>query len=364
MKIQDVIHFLEEKFPLNYSEDFDNTGLLVGDSQTELKGILITLDTLENVVNEAITKNCNLIVSFHPIIFNGIKKLNGSNYVERAVIKALKNDIAIYALHTAMDNSFEGVNAKICDVLGLENREILIPKKQIIQKLITYCPENQSDKVREALFKAGAGHIGNYSECSFNLQGKGSFKGNEKSNPFVGKPNEIHWENETQIGVIFPKHLQGQILKALFENHPYEEVAYEIYSVENQHQKVGLGMIGDLPKALSPSDFLSMVKEKMQTPCIRHSQITSQKIRKVAVLGGSGAFAIDKAISQKADAFVSSDFKYHDFFKAENRILLADIGHYESEQFTKNLLKDILIKKFSKFAVVLSTEVTNPVKYF
>lgn len=363
MKIKEIIDFLEKKYPLAYAENFDNTGVLVGDISADVTGVLVTLDTLESVVDEAVTKKCNLIVSFHPILFNGLKSITGKNYVERTLLKAIKNDIVIYAIHTALDNSFEGVNAKICEVLGLENKKILIPQEKTIRKLITYVPEKQSDTLRNVLFEAGAGSIGNYSECSFNLKGEGTFKGNSQSSPVLGKKGIRHTEKEVQIGVIFEKHLENKILKLLFENHPYEEVAYEIYTLNNTHQHIGMGMYGEFPEAINEADFLHLLKTKMKTPCIRHSELLGKKIKKVAVLGGSGAFAIDAAKSVKADVFVSADMKYHDFFKAESQILLTDIGHYESEQFTKNLLFDEIIKKFPKFAVFLSEKQTNPIKY-
>lgn len=364
VKVKHIIQELELLSPLAYAEDFDNVGLLVGDPDASVTGVLVTLDSLEEVIDEAIEKNCNLIVSFHPIIFNGIKNLTGKSYVERVVIKAIKSNIAIYSMHTALDNSFLGVNASICDVLNLNHRKILIPQKNTIRKLITYVPNKQAEKIRKALFDAGAGDIGNYSECSFNLEGYGTFTGNEFSNPTIGKRNISHTEKETQIGVIFPKHLQNQILKSLRKKHPYEEIAYEIYILENPHQHIGLGMVGELDKAMNESEFLTFLKEKMQTECIRHSRFTGKPIKKVAVLGGSGAFAIDIAKKISADAFVSADFKYHDFFKAENKILLADIGHFESEQFIKNLLFDYLTKKFPNFAIVLSDINTNPIKYY
>lgn len=363
MKIKDVTAFLEELAPLNYAEDFDNVGLLVGNNQTEVTGVLVTLDTLETTIDEAISKNCNLIISFHPIIFTGIKKLNGNNYVEKVVIKAIKNNIAIYAIHTALDNSFEGVSAKIAEVLGLENTKILIPKKNILKKLTTYVPNKESINLRNTLFDAGSGNIGNYDNCSFSILGEGTFRGNEKSNPTLGVKGKIHLEKEVQISVVFELKNEENILKALHENHPYEEVAYEIITIENSYQNVGMGMIGELSKPLDERDFLHYLKKTMKTDCIRHSAFINKKIKKVAVLGGSGSFAISVAKKAGADAYVSADFKYHDFFKAENNILLADIGHYESEQFTKNLIVDFLTKKISNFAIILSEKSTNPIYY-
>jgi dinuclear metal center YbgI/SA1388 family protein len=348
---------------LQYAEDFDNVGLLVGNYHKEVSGVLVTLDTLEESVEEAIAKNCNLIISFHPIIFSGLKKLNGTTYVERVVMKAIKNDIAIYASHTALDNSKNGVSAKMCEVLGLQNTKILIPKKGIIKKLTTFVPSKNAEALRSALFIAGAGNIGNYDHCSFSNTGDGTFRGNEESNPVIGEKGKLHTEKETQISVVFESKNEASVLKSLQENHPYEEVAYELITTENVHQNIGMGMIGELSSEMDETAFLQYVKKTMQTDCIRHSNLINKKIKKIAVLGGSGSFAISNAIKAGADAYVSADFKYHEFFKAENRILLADIGHYESEQFTKNLLVDYLTKKFTNFAIVLSQKSTNPIYY-
>jgi len=364
MTVQDVINILNEYAPLQYAEGFDNTGLLVGDANDTVSGVLVTLDTLEAVVDEAIENNCNLIISFHPIIFSGLKKLTGKTYVERTVQKAIKNDISIFAIHTALDNSWNGVNDKICEVLGLKNRNILLPKTQLIQKLTTFVPSGKAEMVRNALFEAGAGNIGNYSHCSFNIEGKGSFKGEDGSNPKIGTTGELRLEAETQLGITFPKHLHAKVLKTLFNVHPYEEVAYEITTLENTNQHLGMGMIGELAKAVSEKEFLEKLKTTFKTGCVKHSVLLNKTIKKVAVLGGSGSFAINAAKAKGADAFVSADFKYHDFFQAENKILVCDVGHYESEQYTKELLVAILTKKITNFAIVLSQTNTNPISYF
>ena len=364
MKIKDITSCIEEIAPLNYAEDFDNVGLLVGNYNTVVTGVLVTLDTLENVVEEAIEKNCNLIVSFHPIIFSGIKRLNGKNYVERVVLKAIKNDIAIYAMHTALDNSIIGVNAKIAEVLGLKNTNILIPQKNTIKKLTTYAPNNNAEMVRQALFKLGAGSIGNYNNCSFNIEGYGTYKGNENSNPTLGEKGKLHIENETLISVIFQKHKERSILAALFKSHPYEEVAYEITSLDNTNQEIGMGMIGELITEQEELQFLNFLKETMNAKGIRHSKLLNKPIKKVAVLGGSGSFAIHNAINSGADIYITSDIKYHEFYKAENKLVIADIGHFESEQYTSMLLERILTKKFTKFAVLITEINTNPINYF
>ena len=363
MKIKQVIDLLEDLAPLSYSEDFDNTGLLVGNYNTEVSGILVTLDTLEDIIDEAVNKKCNLIVSFHPIIFSGLKKLTGNNYVERVVIKAIQNNIAIFSMHTALDNSWNGVNAMICDKLQLVNRKILIPKEETIKKLTTYVPIENAETLRNSLFEAGAGTIGNYSNCSFSSEGIGSYLGEEESNPVKGEKGILHFEKEIQINCTFPKHKESSVLKALFSSHPYEEIAYEITTLENTNQKLGIGMIAELETPLSENDFLKYLKTTMNTNCVRHSKTTGKQITKVAVLGGSGSFAIGAAKQAGADAFVTADCKYHDFFKAENKLLLADIGHYESEQFTKELLVAFLSEKISTFAVVLAQTNTNPITY-
>jgi dinuclear metal center YbgI/SA1388 family protein len=363
MIIKEVTDILEELAPLSYAEDFDNVGLLVGDLNREVTGILVTLDTLEAVIDEAIDHNCNLVVSFHPIIFKGLKKLTGSDYVERVVIKALKNDIAIYSMHTALDNSALGVNAKICEVLGVTPTKVLIPQKGTIKKLATYVPLADADPVLAALFQAGAGTIGNYSNCSFRSEGVGSYRAGEHANPTKGEIGKTHLEKEMQIHVIFPKAKQKNVLEALFKNHPYEEVAYEITTLENTTNEIGMGMIGTLEKPWEPIKFLEHIKRTMQAGCIRHSGLLEKKINKVAVLGGSGAFAISAAKAAGADIFISADLKYHQFFEADDSMVIADIGHYETEQFTKNLLVDYLMKKIPNFAIRLSASKTNPIKY-
>jgi len=370
MKIKDIISVLEEMAPLAYAEDFDNVGLLVGNQDEECEGVLVCHDALESVIEEAISKKCNLVVCFHPILFSGLKKITGKNYVERSVLKAIKNDIAIYAVHTALDNHKEGVNKIFCDALGLINTKILIPKQNFIRKLVTYTVPENHQELRNALFDAGAGNIGNYENCSFNTQGIGTYQGNENSNPEIGERGEFIENTEIKIEVTFEKHLESKILKALFSNHIYEEVAYEIYDLQNSHQNIGLGMIGELQTALTERDFMQFAKDKMQANGIRHSEFLNKKIKKVAVLGGSGSYAIKNAIEAGADAFLTADLKYHQFYEAENKILLADIGHFESERYTKNYIVDYLMKKMPNFApaspaggFILSEENTNPVKY-
>ncbi|WP_313578476.1 Nif3-like dinuclear metal center hexameric protein [Chishuiella sp.] len=363
MQVKDVAKVMEEIAPLTYAEDFDNVGLLVGDYSNNVTGILVTLDTTEEVVEEAIVKNCNLIISFHPIIFSGLKKLNGNNYVEKAVLKAIKNDISIYATHTALDNSKVGVNFKIAEQLKLTNTTILIPKDNTIKQLITYVPKVNLDPLKNALYEAGAGKIGNYDSCGFSTEGKGNFRPIEGANPYIGEKGKLETVAESRVEVVMPNHLEGNIMKALFDNHPYEEVAYSVINLNNKNKYIGIGMIGELEKEMSEQDFFSYLKEQMNTPMIRHSKLLNKKIKKVAVLGGSGAFAIKNAKNAGADIYITADLKYHDFFSAENKLVLADIGHFESEQFTKNLITSYLKEKFTNFVIFNSGINTNPVNY-
>ncbi len=363
MQLKQIAQYLESIAPLAFQESYDNAGLIIGQPDDEISGILITLDITEEILDEAISKKLNLIVAHHPIIFGGIKKLNGKTYIERCVAKAVKNDIAIYAAHTNLDSVFGGVNSKIAEKLELQNCRILAPMPGFLKKLVTFVPTADAEKVRKALFDAGAGNIGNYDSCSFNSNGTGSFRGNDQTNPYVGEKNQLHLEEETRIETIFPKHLQSGIIHALLNAHPYEEVAYDIYPLDNDYQQGGIGMIGELEKPMDEMHFLLKLKEAFNCQVVKHTALLGKSISKVAVCGGSGSTYLNKAIAQKADIFISGDFKYHQFFDAENQIIIADIGHFESEQFTKEVFYELLTKKFPKFAVHLSEINTNPVNY-
>lgn len=363
MTIQTITDFLESLAPLSYQESYDNCGLIVGDKNARLKGLLVTLDVTEAVVDEAIANKCNLIVAHHPIVFGGLKKLNGKNYVERVVIKAIKKDIAIYAIHTNYDNVSHGVNAMIAERLGLQNTRILAPKKGLLRKLNTFIPAEFHEQVTQAVFKAGAGHIGNYSETSFNLHGIGTFKGNAASNPAIGQKGVKEEVKEIKFETIYPKHLESQILRALVNAHPYEEPAYDLMDLQNEHEKVGSGMIGELKQPADELNFLKSVKKQLKTACIRYTELRGKKVQKVAICGGSGRFLLPDALAAGADVFITGDFKYHEFFDAEGRIVVADVGHFESEQFTKDLLAREISKKFPIIAPLISQVNTNPIKY-
>lgn len=364
MKLSELTNYLESLAPLAYQEDYDNSGLIVGNPDKDIQQALISLDCTEAIVDEAIANHCQVIVSHHPIVFKGLKKFNGKTYVERVVEKAIKNNIAIYAIHTNLDHIKAGVNARICETLGLTNCHILSPKHGLLKKLVTYVPHAQAEQVRNALFKAGAGHIGNYSDCSFNAPGEGTFKGNEHTDPYVGVPGQRHTEPETRIETVYPANLESKILMALILAHPYEEVAYDLYPITNQHQEVGAGMIGEVEHSMDERTFLAHVKLKMDASVIRHTAFTGRQVKKVAVCGGAGGFLLKHAIAAGADVFITADYKYHEFFDAEGKLVIADVGHFESEQFTQDLLCEIIQKKFTNFAVRLTEINTNPVKYY
>ncbi len=364
MRLMEVIDHLEQIAPPSLQESYDNSGLIVGDYSSEVRGILISLDCIEDTLKEAISKNCNVVIAHHPIVFSGLKRFNNANYVQRTVQLAIKNEIAIYAIHTNLDNVYQnGVNQKIAEKLGLINTRILTPKSGGLLKLVTYGPIAEVDEIKEALFNAGAGNVGNYSECSFSTLGEGTYMGNESSNPVIGKRLIRQIEKEARIEVLLRDYQKSKVLKALNAVHSYEEVAYSMYRTENKDQNIGSGLVGDLTENMQPAAFLSFLKSAMELEVIRFTKF-NKTVRKVALCGGSGQFLLNNAMASNADVFITGDFKYHQFFDAEEKLMICDIGHYESEKFTIDLLYDILTKKFSKFAVLKTEEVTNPIKYF
>lgn len=364
MKIAEVVSFLESQADPSLQEGYDNAGLLTGNAAWDCTGILCCLDSTEEVVSEAIEKKCNLIIAHHPIIFGGLKKINGKNYVERTVIRAIRNDIAIYAIHTNLDNVLNGVNGRMAGRLALQNVRILMEKEHTLKKLYVFVPADHASAVRQAIFDAGGGHIGNYSECSFNTNGTGTFKAGDNASPFTGEKNRLHEESEVRLEVVFPVHLQSVLVAAMKEVHPYEEVAYDVVALSNSHPERGAGLIGELPEPMDEAGFLRHLASAFQVSVIRHTRLLDKPVRKVALCGGAGSFLINKALARGADFFVSADIKYHEFFDANDRLVIADIGHYESEQFTVDLLREILLQKFPNFAVLKTGVMTNPVRYF
>jgi len=363
-KTRTITNYLETIAPLGYQESYDNAGLIVGSFDQQITGILCSLDATEEVVQEAINRNCNLLVSHHPIVFGGLKKLNGKNYVERTVLKAIQNNIGLYAIHTNLDNVENGVNAKIAQKIGLENCKILQPKAQILNKLTVFVPKNDTEKLLDALGNAGAGKIGNYSHCTFSVAGEGTFKPNQNASPYIGKANELEKVAENRIEVIFASHLQEKILAAMRKAHPYEEIAFYLSKLENTNPEVGAGMIGFLTEKMTEKAFLTYLKQKMDLPLVKHTALLGKEVQKIAICGGAGGFLLRQAISQQADFFITADYKYHEYFDADQKTVIADIGHYESEIFTVDLLVDMLKQEFSELPILKTTVRTNPVSYF
>jgi dinuclear metal center YbgI/SA1388 family protein len=364
MQINEIVSFLEILAHPSLQEGYDNAGLITGNKTWECKGIICSLDVTEDVIKEAVAKKCNLIVAHHPIIFKGLRKINGENYVEKAVIAAIKNDIAIYAIHTNLDNMLDGVNGKIACLLGLKNVAVLLLKDATLKKLFTFVPEDKAGAVRDAIFQAGGGHIGNYSECSFNASGTGTFKPGAGTDPYAGKIGERHAEKELKIEVIFPAFLEKKLIAAMKSAHPYEEVAYDVVNLANTHPGIGSGLLGELPDPVSEKDFLGRLKSVFGLQVVRHSPFMGRAVRKIAICGGAGSFLVSRALAAGADLYITADMKYHEFFDADGRMLIADIGHYESEQFTIDLLSEHLLQKFPTFAVLKTGVKTNPVNYF
>jgi dinuclear metal center YbgI/SA1388 family protein len=363
IKIVDIIKVLEAWAPPALQESYDNVGLLTGDRSDRCTGVLCCLDVTEQVIDEALQKGCNLVVAHHPLIFRGIKKLSGGTGVERALIKAIKNELAIYAIHTNLDNVLSGVNGKIASLLSLQRSRVLLPKETTLRKLVTYVPLQHTEPVRQALFDAGAGQIGNYSECSFSVAGEGTFTPGAAARPFVGANGQRHQEKENRLEVLFPVYLQGALLEALRKAHPYEEVAYELLPLDNANQTLGAGLIGELAEPVEEAVFLAQLANRFGARQVRHSPLLGRPIRRVALCGGAGSFLIPNALSAGSDLFITADLKYHDFFLADGRMILVDIGHFESEQFTIELLADHLAEKFHNFAVLKTSINTNPVNY-
>ncbi len=363
MVLSEITSYLNNEIAPTLQESYDNCGLLIGDSDMDITGILVCLDITAEVFDEAAEKNCNLIISHHPLIFSGLKSITGRDETERLVIRAVRANVAVFALHTNLDNHHKGVNHFLCEKLGILDVEILKPVADKLRKLVTFCPTMYADKVRDALFAVGAGHIGNYDYCSFSSKGEGTFRAQDGAEPFVGEIGKLHVEPELRIETIFPDFLENRIISALIQAHPYQEVAYDIYLLKNINRQVGAGMIGILPQAIAAEDFLLQVKQILQIGSIRHTGFQKKLVQRIALCGGSGSFLINDAIRCKADIYMTGDIKYHDFFIPGDKMILADIGHYESEQFTKELIYTLLKKKFTTFALFNSGINTNPVNY-
>ncbi|MDL2245285.1 Nif3-like dinuclear metal center hexameric protein [Parabacteroides sp. OttesenSCG-928-J18] len=363
IKIKDILREIELFAPLPLQEDFDNAGVQVGDVNQAATGALLCLDVTEEILDEAIERECNLIISHHPLAFKPFKSLRGATYIERCMMKACKHDLVIYAAHTNLDNAQGGVNYKLAEMIGLENIRILSPQKGNLLKLVTFVPTPYADMVRNTLFQAGAGHVGNYDSTSFNLYGDGTYRALEGANPFAGEIGKVHYENETRIETVLPAYKKIAVMRALRSVHPYEEPVFDFYPLDNTWQQAGSGVVGELPEEEDEYFFLRRIKDIFNVACVKHSSLIHKPIREVAICGGSGAFLLKDAIAYGADIFITGEAKYNDFYDVEDRILLAVIGHYESEVCTKEIFFDLISKKFPTFALHLSNVNSNPVKY-
>ncbi len=361
MIVKDVTNYLESIAPLQLQESYDNAGLIIGDDSQQLKGVLVCLDVDEKVINEAIDSDSNLIIAHHPIIFNGIKKINPTNYIGKLIFKAIKKDICIYAIHTNVDNVLNGVNGKIADLIGLVDRSIMEPKKNLM-KLTVFTPNEYAESVKNVVFKAGGGSIGNYSNCSFSSFGMGTFKANELAKPFIGSADKEESQEEIKLEIVLPSFLKNKIITAMIKAHPYEEVAYDLIPLEN-NSNIGAGIVGDLKNPVNEEEFLKEIKKIFRVKSLRYTKLLNKPIKRVAICGGSGSFLLENAINLGADIFITSDFKYHQFFDADGKIIIADLGHYESEQYTIELIADLLMKNFTNFAIRLTSVNTNPINY-
>ena len=363
MKIKEIVCALEQFAPLPLQDGFDNAGLQIGLTDAEAAGALLCLDLTEVVLDEAIALGYNLVISHHPLIFKGYKSITGKDYVERCILKAIKNDIVIYSAHTNLDNAQDGVNFKIAEKIGLKNIRILEPRENCLMKLVTFVPFAQADTVRQALFSAGCGNVGNYDSCSYNLNGEGTFRAKEGAHPFCGTIGELHREGEVRIETILPSFKKSEVIKALLIAHPYEEPVFDLYPLQNEWKQAGAGVVGELEESETELDFLKRIKKTFEVSCLRHNKLTGREVQKVALCGGAGAFLLPQAIQAGADVFITGEIKYHDYFGHEGDILMAEIGHYESEQYTKEIFYSIIRDLFPNFALQLSKINTNPIKY-
>jgi dinuclear metal center YbgI/SA1388 family protein len=363
MKLKEICSYLDLAVPLSFQEGYDNSGIQVGFPEKNVHSALITLDVTEAVIDEAIETGCDLIISHHPVIFNSIKRLTGRSFTEKIIIKAIQKEIAIYSAHTNLDVYSSGVSRKMAEKLTLKNIKVMSPLKGKLLKLVTYIPEMHIEKVREALFEAGAGVVGNYDKCGFAVPGTGSFRGGENTTPFIGEKGKMQYEKEIRFETILFSHLKDKVIEALIEVHPYEEVAYDLYLLENGSSEIGLGCVGHFDDSIDEMDFLKLVSSVFNAKGLRYSRLTGKQIKNVALCGGSGASLLNVAIATGADAFITSDIKYHNYFDSDSKILLVDTGHYESEKFSTEILYELINKKFPKFAVRFSEKNTNPINY-
>jgi len=365
MTIKQVTQFLEQKFPLYLQEDFDNCGVQCGDVRQEITGAMVCFEMSEQVIDEAIAEGCNLVISHHPLILKrGITKILPTDRVGAMICKALAHNMVLYSMHTNIDSGVGGGNDVFAEKLNLQNVKVLEPHKGLYRKLVVFVPKENAEALKSALFEIGCGVQGNYDSCGYTVHGQGQFRPLKGANPHIGEENQLEHVEEERIEMIYPTGLQRTVVQAIYEHHPYEEPAFDLLPLENESRTIGLGRIGELPKVMPVSEFLECLKDKLGFEHCRYAGDTTKMIHKVAVCGGGGSSFIDLAIASGADAYVSGDFKYHDFFKSHSGTLLVDIGHYEGEYFIKNIIHQQIKENFTNFAALISKMEKVEVKYF
>ena len=344
MKLNDLIKQIEKKYPLSLAYDWDNVGLLVGDFESEIKKVLVTLEANENVIDEAIENNVDLIVTHHPFIFKKINKINTRDLKGRLIHKLIKNDIALYSMHTNFDIAFDGLNDYFMEIMGFKNTKILdVTNSQTLYKLAVYVPKTHELVLRDALGEAGAGYIGNYSHCTFNTPGIGTFKPDENTNPFIGTVGQIEEVEEVKIETIVPQSILQKTIDKMLKAHPYEEVAYDIYKLENKGESVGLGRYASLDVQTNLQALCEKIKLKLNMNHIRVVGDLNTKIKKVAVVTGAGSDMVRLAKSKNCDVIITGDVKYHEAQDAlDMGMTMVDCGHFDTEDIFKDVMKRFL----------------------
>lgn len=362
--LRTLLACIEQWAPFSWQESYDNAGLILGDPDRNVTEALVCFDVTPEVVDEAVRIGAGLIVSHHPAIFKGIKRINPASRLGYMIKQSLCHDIAWCALHTNLDNTLNGVNSYLCEQLGLKDVQPLAPLQDIYGKLQVYVPEAYAEKLRQALAEAGCGAGARYDACSYSSRGEGRFRAGSQAHPFSGQIGELHCEAECKIECLYPLHKTRQVLDVLRTNHPYEEPAFDLLPLRNEATGQGAGAIGNLQESMQETELLDKLKELTGTHCIRHSGFRGRKIRRIALCGGSGGSFIGNACARQADAYITGDLKYHDFADAGSGTWLVDIGHFESEKFAMELIFRFIRKNFPNFAVSISEQARNPVSFY
>lgn len=357
---------MERWAPLALASERDNSGLQIGSGQQRVTKILVTLDLNSNVIDEAHQKKADLIISHHPLLFHALRSVNPDEHIGSIVTSCVKYGIAIYSAHTNLDFTQNGVSTTLALKLGLSRIEPLMKNQRVSKKIVVFVPHDYIDRVRHAMMEAGAGTIGNYTDCSFAAHGIGTFKPTPNATPFIGTIGKLERVNEARLEMLSPSWKLEAVIAAMKRAHPYEEIAYDIYNRVNTEADYGVGAIGTLSHPMKPRQFLTHVADTLRIPSLRYSGNPQQMISVVAVCGGSGSDLLSTAAQHGADAFVTADISYHRFMEKHHSILFIDAGHYETEvpvvpiicKYLKQNLTDSTIE------VIKSKTMKNNVQYF